>query len=312
MVNPIKALLAACMLMLACYAGAASAAGERRILLVLSEESGPYIEVAQALRASLDGGGLAKDVQTVPTSALTGMRPISADLLVTVGVKAAEAAAAAAASAPTLNVLIPRESVESLAHTAKLKNTSAIYLDQPLGRQFQLIKAALPARDQVGILLGPTSQDRLRELQSSARENHIKLNIREMSTEEQLLPALRKVLADSEVLLAVPDPLVFNRDTAQSVLLTSYRAQAPMFAFSKSYVTAGALAAVYSTPAQIGQQAGEIIRRYFQTGGGALPPPQYPKYFSVSVNYQVARSLGLALDNEAALLGKIKEHTERE
>lgn len=312
MMNPIKILLTACMLMWACCAGTASAAGERRILLVLSEESEPYIEVAQALRASLEGSGLAKDVQTVPASALTGRRPVSADLLVTVGVKAAEAAAASVVSAPTLNVLIPRESVESLAHTAKLKNTSAIYLDQPLGRQFQLIRAALPARDQVGVLLGPTSQDRLRELQSSARENRIKLSIREMSTEEQLLPALRKVLADSEVLLAVPDPLVFNRDTAQSVLLTSYRAQVPMFAFSKSYVTAGALAAVYSTPAQIGQQAGEVVRHYFQTGGGALPPSQYPKYFSVSVNYQVARSLGLALDNEAALLGKIKEYTERE
>jgi len=44
----------------------------------------------------------------------------------------------------------------------------------------------------------------------------------------------------------------------------------------------------------------------------ALPPPQYPKYFSVGVNYQVARSLGLAIEDEAALLQRIKAGTERE
>lgn len=301
-----------CVLTLIFYAGTAAAGSELRILVVLSETSAPYIELAQALRANLEESGLAKNMQTVQASAFAGIQHAPADLLVTVGVKAAETVVASDLSAPTLYVLIPRQSVEDLPHTAKKRNVSAIYLDQPVGRQFSLIKAALPARDQVGVLLGPSSQGRLRELQGGARENHIKLRVGQVNSEEQLLPVLKMVLADSDVLLAVPDPLVFNRDTAQNVLLTSYRARAPIFAFSKSYVTAGALAAVYSTPAQIGQQAGEMIRHYVQRGGGALPPSQYPKYFSVSVNYQVARSLGLALDDEAMLLGKIEEHTERE
>ena len=313
--NLIKTILALCALCLgtALYTDVAAAASEWRVLVVLSETTAPYVELTQVLRASLEKKGWVKKFQTVQTSQLNELDAgLPGDLLVTVGVKAAEAVAASTVSVPTFNLLIPRQSFESLPRGAGKNWVSALYLDQPMVRQLQLIKATLPACDNVGILLGPTSQDRLRELQTSARQSHMKLKIELVNSEEQLLPALKKVLMDSDVLLAVPDPLVFNRDTAQNVLLTSYRAKAPLFAFSKSYVTAGALAAVYSTPAQIGQQAGEIIQRYLQAGGGALPPPQYPEYFSVSVNYQVARSLGLVLDDEATLLERIKVSAEHE
>ena len=313
--NPIKTILTLCALCLgaALYAEVAAAASEWRILVVLSDTTAPYVELTQVLRASLEKRDLVKNFQTVQVGQLSELPArLPSDLWITVGVKAAEAVAGANVAVPTFNLLIPRQSFESLPRGAGKNLVSALYLDQPMVRQLQLIKAALPARDNVGVLLGPASQDRLRELQASARQSHMKLKVELVNAEEQLLPALKKVLADSDVLLAVPDPLVFNRDTAQNVLLTSYRAKAPLFAFSKSYVTAGALAAVYSTPAQIGQQAGEIIQRYLQVGGGTLPPSQYPEYFSVSVNYQVARSLGLVLDDEATLLERIKVSAERE
>ena len=313
--NPIKTILTLCALCLgtALYTDVAAAASEWRILVVLSDTTAPYVELTQVLRASLEKRDLVKNFQTVQVGQLSELPArLPSDLWVTVGVKAAEAVAGANLTVPTFNLLIPRQSFESLPRGAGKNLVSALYLDQPMVRQLQLIKAALPARDNVGVLLGPASQDRLRELQTSARQSHMKLKVELVNAEEQLLPALKKVLADSDVLLAVPDPLVFNRNTAQNVLLTSYRAKAPLFAFSKSYVTAGALAAVYSTPAQIGQQAGEIIQRYLQAGGGTLPPPQYPEYFSVSVNYQVARSLGLVLDDEATLLERIKASAERE
>lgn len=313
--NPIKKIFALCALCLgiAFYTDVALAASEWRIFVVLSETTAPYVELTQVLRASLEKKGLVNKFQAVPAGQLTELQVgLPGDVLLPVGVKAAEAVAALNVAVPTFNLLIPRQSFESLPRGAGKGMVSALYIDQPMARQLQLIKAALPAHNNVGVLLGPASQDRLREWQASARQSHIKLRVEFVNSEEQLLPALKKVLADSDVLLAVPDPVVFNRDTAQNVLLTSYRAKAPLFAFSKSYVTAGALAAVYSTPGQIGQQAGEVIQRYLQAGGGALPPPQYPAYFSVSVNYQVARSLGLVLGDEATLLERIKMSAERE
>jgi hypothetical protein len=43
-----------------------------------------------------------------------------------------------------------------------------------------------------------------------------------------------------------------------------------------------------------------------------LPPPEYPKYFSVSLNYQVARSLAINVSDEMALFQKLKRTVEQE
>lgn len=298
---------------LCCGVGATQA--QTQVLLVLSEGGGAYREAAEAMRAYLSTQGDAIEVRTLSASALASERanPVEADLVVAIGAHAMELAALDA-HVPVLNILVPRQSYESIRSRAKLdaRQFSAIYLDQPLTRQLRLIKAALPDRDTVGVLLGPAAQERLRPLQQAAREQKMGVAAEQVATEEDILPALKRLFVSADVLLALPDPLVFNKNTAQSLLLTSYRAQIPLIAYSKSYVGAGALAAVYSTPAQIGQQAAELLVRLAQAKSFTLPPAQYPKHFSVSVNYQVARSLGLTIEDEAALLERIKASTERD
>jgi ABC-type uncharacterized transport system substrate-binding protein len=95
-------------------------------------------------------------------------------------------------------------------------------------------------------------------------------------------------------LLALPDPVVFNSQTAANILTAAYRRQVPLTGFSPAYVKAGALLALYSTPAQVGTRGGELLRQAMT--GRPLLPPQSPREFVVAVNQNVARSLGLALD----------------
>ncbi|MBT9612973.1 MAG: hypothetical protein IV108_06880 [Burkholderiales bacterium] len=295
--------------------GMGMAYGQTQILLVLSDSGGACSEVVAAMRGHFAGQNGAFEVRSIHASEFSAGRvdPTETDLIVAIGTDAMEQVSVEA-RVPVLNILVPRQRYESSRLRAKhdSRQYSAIYLDQPLSRQLQLIKAALPKRDAVGVLLGPASQDRLKPLQQAAREQKLGVSVEQVITEEDILPALKRLFVNAEVLLALPDPLIFNKSTAQSLLLTSYRAQIPLIAYSKSYVSAGALAAVYSTPTQIGQQAAELLLRLAQAKTLLLPPPQYPKYFSVNVNYQVARSLGLAIEDEAALLQRIKAGTERE
>jgi len=291
------------------------AIAQTQILLVLSDSGGACSEVVAAIRGHLAGQNGVFEVRSIDASAFAAGRaaPSDTDLIVAIGTLAMEQVSVET-RVPVLNILVPRQSYESSRLHAKhdARQYSAIYLDQPVSRQLQLIKAALPNRDAVGVLLGPASQDRLKLLQQAAREQKLGVSTEPVKAEEDILPALKRLFTSAEVLLALPDPLVFNKHTAQSLLLTSYRAQIPLIAYSKSYVSAGALAAVYSTPTQIGQQAAELLVRLAQAKTLSLPSPQYPKYFSVNVNYQVARSLGLAIEDEAALLQRIKAGTERE
>ena len=112
------------------------------------------------------------------------------------------------------------------------------------------------------------------------------------------------MLVDAEVLLALPDPAVFNSQTAANILTAAYRRQVPLVGFSPAYVKAGALVAVYSTPLQVGTQGGELLRQALS--GKILPPPQWPQEFAVSVNQDVAHSLGLVID-EARLLEQLRQ-----
>jgi putative ABC transport system substrate-binding protein len=118
--------------------------------------------------------------------------------------------------------------------------------------------------------------------------------------------ALKSVLETSDALLAVPDPMIYTRETAQPILLTSYRHQKPIFGYSQSYVRAGALAAVYTTSKQLAQQAAEIALKS-QQAPSLLPPPQSPKYFSIIMNHQVARSLNIILKSEEEIYKKVLE-----
>jgi len=303
------------MLAIVLFCAMGFAHGQTQILLVLSDGSGACSEVAAAMQSHFATQNSAFNIRTINASAFSAGRVnfTETDIIVAIGTYAMEQAAVDA-RVPVLNILVPRQSYESTRLRAKLdsRQYSAIYLDQPISRQLRLINAALPNRDAVGVLLGPSSQDRLKPLQQAAREQKVGVSAEQVTTEEDIIPALKRLFTSADVLLALPDPLVFNKHTAQSLLLTSYRAQIPLIAYSKSYVSAGALAAVYSTPAQIGQQAAELLVRLMQAKTLTLPSPQYPKYFSVSVNYQVARSLGLTIESEAALLERIKAGTERE
>ena len=288
-------------------------AAPANIAIVLSDDSAPYQETANTIRAFVEQGA-ARAMVSIYSPA--GKKPDFVrerqDLIVAVGVRAAQEMVALNLTTPILTTLIPRQAFEKIARQRDFRQFSAVYLDQPLARQMELIRLALPDRSRIGVVLGPESQDTLKMLQFAAKEAKFGLVVEKIGAAEELLPALQRVLADSDVLLALPDPLVFNKGTVQSLLLTTYRYQDPVIGFSQAYVKAGALAAVYTTPEQAGRQAGEMLQHVLNGKAWVLPPPEYPKYFSVSLNYQVARSLAISVSDEMALYQKLKRTVEQE
>lgn len=293
-----------------CLWTASGHAATDAVALVLSDSGAPYQDFVRQFRSNLEAanGGIRISVlSSVKLAAKSDAIAPDVDVVIPVGVHATEVTLQAGTAVPVLATLVPKAAYAGLKKTAAGRDLafSAIYLDQPFSRRFALINDALPGRKKVGVVLGPESAGDLRALQTAAREKGFTLVSERIADADDLLPALKRVLSDSDVLLAVPDPIVFNKATAQSILLTSYRAQNPLVGYSQSYVHAGALLAVYSTPAQIGQQAAELVLQLPHNSPVTLPPPQYPKYFSVSVNAQVARSMGITIEPENVLLERL-------
>jgi ABC-type uncharacterized transport system substrate-binding protein len=92
----------------------------------------------------------------------------------------------------------------------------------------------------------------------------------------------------------MPDSAVFNAENIKNILVTTYRRSQPVIGFSAPLVKAGALASSYSDIEDIDAQADEILNDF--DASGKLPDPQFPKYFSVIVNDDVARSLNIVID----------------
>jgi ABC-type uncharacterized transport system substrate-binding protein len=182
-------------------------------------------------------------------------------------------------------------------------SVSAVFLDQPPARQLDLIRLALPDARSVGILVSGQSKGYVSALEAAARERGLQL-VSSVMEKDGLYPALQSLLPDIDVLLALPDPVVFSSETAGSILTAAYRRQVPLAGFSSAYGKAGALLALYSTPTQVGTRGGELLRQVL--AGRPLPQPQSPREFTLEVNQNVARSLGLVLD-EARLGEQLRQ-----
>lgn len=271
------------------------------VVIVSSERSAAYLAASEAMLGELERTGVPRDNVVQLTSAeFAAAAPLAPRLFVALGAEAARVLARADVRVPVLCALLPRASFEQalLAGGRKVSSQfAALYLDQPWGRQLELIRLALPGARRIGVLWGPESQAQAAALRAQSQARGLELVEASIAPGELLFPSLKNVLDNADVLLAVADPQIYNSASIQNILLASFRARIPLVAFSPAYVRAGALFALHVTPAQVGVQAAELARALLQ--GKALPPtPIYAQNYSVAVNEHVARSLGLVLDEQ--------------
>ena len=290
-------------LSLGLHLGAAVQAGAG-VALVLSERGSAYEELADAFAArygdrrglrilyldGLDAGGLQALGREVR-------------LLVPVGIKATRMVAEhAGGQAAVLALMVPRSGFEAESWPASLsrRRLSAVFIDQPPGRSLSLIEKVLPKARQIGVIHSQQGLANIAALSQEAARRRMSLRLAEVPASGEVAAGLRQVLPESDVLLLQPDALVINANNVQHVLLTTYRYRIPVIGFSQGLVKAGAVAAVFSTPAQIGAQGGQIARQWSQ-GEGDLPPPRHCDEYSIALNQHVARSLGINLPDEFAI-----------
>jgi putative tryptophan/tyrosine transport system substrate-binding protein len=227
-------------------------------------------------------------------------------LVVAVGTQALKYASNLDERTPVIGVLVPKLSYESILLESKRQpiRFSAVYLDQPFTRQLALIKAIFPNISSIGVLLGPVSQFQSNDLQSAAKKFNMNVDIELVENATELHDSLEKVTAGKQLLLAIPDPLIYTRDTAQTILLTTYHRQAPVIGFSQSYAKSGAIAAVFSSPKQYATEISNIIKT-LPKEYVSLPLARAAAEFSIEINRQVARSLDIRIAEDDVIYQQI-------
>ena len=261
-------------------------------MVLLSDNSPPYQSFANSLSNKLPA-----TVEIAIVTQADALAPQNKEnLIVAVGMKAGLTAATQSRT-PVLTVMIPKVGYEELLVQIKAQTRtpaiSAIYLDQPLYRQIDFIQAALPGRRKIGLLFTPTPHLNRDKIIQQVADREVTVITKPLSSVEKLFSTLDDLLDESDVLLAMPDNKIYNGINIRNILLSTYRSGIPFIGLSQSYVTAGALGAVFSTEEQIAGQSASTILSFARSG--ILPEPQYPHEFSIALNPDVARSLEIEL-----------------
>ncbi len=268
------------------------------ISVLVAAPTGIYQETADSLSQALKREGW-KVTVSVPGQA----PPNGADLTVAIGTRALEAALAGRAR-PVLSLLVPQLSYEQLA--SGQDQVTALYLDQPLTRQLQLLGLALPGVKKVGVALGPDSRSLLRSLQSAAKSSGIQVNSALINQGSDLYAALTDLAQDSQAFMLLPDPMVAQRSMLHNFFLHTYRLKKPVLAYSAPLARSGALLALYSTPEQLGAESAAWMRESWARGKFNLGAPRYPERFTVAINRTVASSLEIELPSEDTLTRQLE------
>lgn len=178
---------------------------------------------------------------------------------------------------------------------------AVLLVEQPVERYLVAIKAALPGKSRLGIVYGPQSERHAPQMHMLAQRYGLSLVEKNISEQSELRVALTELLPQVDVLLALPDQMVVNSDTARTLILDTYLHSVALVGYSSSMVKAGALMAIHSTPSQLGKQTASLLLKNKSDASHSGKGYIYPDDFDVSINYQVARVLGISLPDEAVL-----------
>src|SRR5450830_1314042 len=122
---------------------------------------------------------------------------------------------------------------------------SLLWSDPPLERQLRLIATILPQARRIGVLYGADSEFLLRELRQYAAPMGLEIVPQRWDDINDSRPLLH-LFRNSDVLLGLDDPQLYNPKTAKNLLLSSYARQLPLVGPNAGFVKAGSLASTYS------------------------------------------------------------------
>ena len=155
----------------------------------------------------------------------------------------------ALARVPLLATLLPQASYPVQVARALVRQ-SAVFIDQPAERIARLLRLALPEHRRVGVLFGPDSLEvRPALARALTARGLILVEQTILNGEKGIYPALRALFEEAELLLALPDKLIYTPQNMPNILLAAYRQRIPLVSYSAAHVRAGALLALHTAPA---------------------------------------------------------------
>ncbi|MFC1748474.1 ABC transporter substrate-binding protein [Pseudomonadota bacterium] len=272
-----------------------------RLLLIASQESELYQEFISGFSERLGAGS--DDIDIKYSEDLNGLDGY--ETIIVAGVDAAKNLSKRdVGKAAVIYTMMPLSSYQWLVENDQLSapdSHKVLYIDQPPHRYISLAKETFPHLKSLGYLYGDISILYVDELRRVLEERSMELVAGHVSPKMKLPRDLKGTFMQSDALLLMPDPYLYNRRSVQGVLLASFRYKRPLISYSESFVKAGALMGLFSKPRDIGLDTAELVLCLRAKCPKMVGKHFYPTYFSIVVNNAVARQLGIKVKSSEEL-----------
>lgn len=272
---------------------------ETRIAVLVSQEAPPYREALAGFTRVLERRGLKVSVSVgslegdgaKAAQALAAARPEQAQLILTLGTLATQAVAARKdLKAPVVTGLVLK--VSDLGGA----NATGVALEFPVETELRWLQRFFPGRRAVGVLYHPDeNRGRIETAVKTAQALGLVLVARSVERARDLPDELEWLANRADVLWGVTDTVVFTPQTAQPILLYSFRNRIPLVGLSQTWVRAGALYALDRDYEDIGAQCAELALKVLQGAPVASLPPEAPRKVRYSVNLRTAQHMKLEI-----------------
>lgn len=270
------------------------------IVIVTSQDTAPYKDLIIGFRQSL--ASLNGTIALIEEHSLQGdtskasalfkaAKGRRVQLILTVGSLATQAALQDAPDIPTVAGMIL-----GAAELRQSPNATGVVLDFPLETQLQWLQKIAPQAKTIGVLFNP--QENRAKIDAATKVAHslgLRLLTEEVETPQALPYALENLAKQAEIVWGITDQTVLSPQTAEPILLFSFRHRIPFTGLSTSWAKAGALYALDRDYKDVGRQCGEMAVKMLRGTPASALPPSPPRKVFYALNLKTAEHMKMTI-----------------
>jgi putative tryptophan/tyrosine transport system substrate-binding protein len=258
----------------------------------------------------IDWRAAEEKVEQLPDLATELVR-LNADIIVTVGTPAAEAAKKATQTIPIVMAVVGDAVgsglVASLARPGGNITGFTIVAPDLSGKRLELLKEIVPGASHIAALLNPTNRTyhrELTEMQVAARTLGLRLQPVEASEPSMLEDVFATMKRDRVQALVVLTDSIFYSERRRMVDLAA-KGRLPSVYWDREFVENGAFMSFGPRPADLFRRSAAYVDKILKGAKPADLPVEQPTKFELVINLKTAKALGL--DIPPMLLGRADE-----
>ena len=280
--------------------GTLTPAGAAEVAILKTADLPAYNQAVAGFKAAMPSSTtfVEYDMKGNPASGQNLARKIrtsDAELLLAVGVKAAEVVKLEVPDLPIVFCMV----LDPDKHDLKAPNMTGIRLEVPVERQLNTIRTVLPSLKRLGVLYDPEKTGGLiEEARRQAKAMGLEIIARQVRTEKDVPSMLRMLLLRIDALWLIPDSTVVTEAALKFVLDTALDSKLPIIGFSSELVRSGALLGLSVSYEDVGRQAGALARKMLNDHYKPLSSTFPPDRLRLALNLKIARELEITISPE--------------